>query len=155
MIYKIFKIRNLTLSSLIFIISCTNTNDSEPIDCINTITKNSITYVNEEKFTGQCYVYADNRQIVRLSSYKNGKPNGVYKGWYYQTGILAYEGRRKNGHIHGDYIGYREDGTLQAEGKFKKGFYNGVWKYYNNFEELILEKRFINGKAVDSTLITK
>ena len=155
MIYKIFKIRNLILSSLIFIISCTSTKDSEPIDCVNTLTNNSITYVNDKKFTGQCYVYADNRQIVRLSTFKKGIPSGVYKGWYYPSGILAYEGRRKNGQIHGDYVGYREDGTKQAEGKFKKGFYNGLWKYYDNSEELVLEKRFINGKAVDSILITK
>ena len=153
MIYKIIKITYLSLLSLIFIISCTN--ESEPVDCAITVSSNSITYVNDKKFTGQCYVYAANGQIVRLSSYKKGKPSGVYKAWYYPSGILAYEGRRKNGHIHGDYIGYREDGTIQAEGKFKKGFYNGVWKYYNNSEELILEKRFINGKAVDSTLITK
>ena len=153
MIYKITKITYLALLSLIFIISCTN--ESEAVDCAITVTSNSKTYVNDKKFTGQCYVYASDGQIVRLLSFKKGIPSGVYKAWHFPNGNLAYEGNRKNGHIHGNYIGYREDGTMEAKGKFKKGYYHGIWKYYDSYEKLVLEKRFINGKVVDSTLIIK
>jgi antitoxin component YwqK of YwqJK toxin-antitoxin module len=153
MTYKKNYLNKILVLCMLLVVSCEET--SEPIDCVITVNQNGITFVDNKKFTGQCYIYAVDGKIVRLNSYKRGKPSGVHKAWYHPTGILAYEGSRKNGEIHGKYVGYHENGSIQAEGKLKKGFYAGKWKYYNDKGELILEKRFINGKAVDSTYINK
>ena len=152
MTYKILKFKYLALFCTIFILSCNN-DDVEPIDCVVTLTDNDITYVDEKKFTGQCYIYAADGVIVRLRSYKRGKLNGIQKGWYHPDRELAYVGYRKNGEIHGKYQGYYKNGNIQAEGNMRRGYYSGKWKYYDEIGTLIMEKSFYKGKAVDSTLI--
>ena len=150
--YKIIKYKFLALFCTIFILSCNN-DDVEPIDCVEPLTDNNITYVDGKKFTGQCYIYAADGIIVRLRSYKRGKLNGIQKGWYHPDRELAYVGYRKNGEIHGEYTGYYKNGSQQAEGRFKRGHYDRKWLYYNENEQLVMEKSFYNGKVIDSTLI--
>ena len=150
--YKIIKYKYLALFCTMFIISCNN-DEVEPIDCVVTITDNNITYVDGNKFNGQCYIYASDGVIVRLRSYKRGQLNGIQKAWYYPDRELAYIGYRKNGEIHGKYTGYHRNGSIQAEGNMRRGYYSGKWKYYDESGKLIMEKSFYKGEAVDSILI--
>ena len=96
---------------------------SEPIDCAITVNQNGITFVDDKNLLDNATIYAVDGKIVRLNSYKRGKPSGVHKAWYHPTGILAYEGSRKNGEIHGKYVGYHENGSYTSRRKLKKGFY--------------------------------
>ena len=151
MTYKKNSLKRILVLCILLAVSCEE--PGEPINCVNTSTKDGIAYVDDKVFNGQCYIYASDGVIVRLRSYKRGKLNGIQKAWYHPNREIAYIGYRKNGHIHGKYIGYHKNGNLQAEGKLKKGYYTGLWKYYDEMGKLIQEKRFINGKAVDSTYI--
>ena len=64
-------------------------------------------------------------------------------------GRLKFEVELKNGIKHGTYREYYPNGKIRVKGKFKKDEKDGVWKLYDENENLIEETEFSEGKIVE------
>lgn len=146
----------LSLIVLFILNSCSNVYESEaftkPINCINMVYSGGIAYLDDEIYTGACIVYTSDNKKSRLLSFVDGTPNGKHEGYYHPGEEIEYLGNRKNGEIHGEYIRYHLNGEVHISGTLKKGYRTGKWKFFNNKGKLFEEKKYFNGKVVDSTL---
>jgi len=142
----------LTLAILILFSCETKIEELDIINCKNIIYKNGLATLDNELYSGSCYVY-NSDMIVSLLSFKKGVPEGVHKG-YYPNGSLEYEGYRRKGEISGEFKRYHTNGEIQAKGKLKKGIYIGKWEFYN-IEGEVIEKRIYDkfGVLKDSLII--
>ena len=115
-------------SSILF--ACSNHEIDEEVleNCKDLVHTNGLTTLNEEIFSGSCMVYNLNGTKNSLISFKDGRPNGIHRG-YFEDGSLKYQGYRKKGEIHGKYTGYHSNGQVEAQGKFKFGIYDGKWNF--------------------------
>ncbi|MGL4567916.1 MAG: WG repeat-containing protein [Fusobacteriaceae bacterium] len=83
------------------------------IDSSKLQNRNGIFYeVNQQKgFTGKAVSKYSNGQIKEEFSFKNGKPNGIFKV-YYENGQLKEEGSYKDSKLNGSYKKYYENGHI-------------------------------------------
>ena len=117
--------------------SCEKKIPETDINCSILSEKESIIYLNEDKFTGSCFTLYDfNLEKDEIRSYKRGLRHGVWVK-YYGNGFLQYVGNAKKGEIHGDYIGYYLNGNIKEQGKMKNGYRDGQWTLNNDSGELI------------------
>ena len=61
---------------------------------------------------------------------------------FYANGRLAQKGKRRNGHMHGDWSFWRKDGSLMRTGTFKDGVQTGIWRTYDRDGFVVTETTF-------------
>ncbi|MCB0983980.1 MAG: hypothetical protein KDB06_04930 [Ilumatobacter sp.] len=61
---------------------------------------------------------------------------------FYANGRLAQKGKRRNGHMHGDWSFWRKDGSLMRTGTFKDGVQTGIWRTYDRDGFVVKETTF-------------
>ena len=128
----------MILSILFFLtISCETKIPDTDINCSILSEKESVVYLNEDRFTGSCFTLYDfNLEKDEIRSYKRGLRHGAWVK-YYGNGFLQYIGNAKKGEIHGDYIGYFLNGNIKEKGEMKNGYRDGQWTINNDSGELI------------------
>ena len=66
--------------------------------------------------------------------YKNGMPVGLWQGWWDRTGYKSWEATFDSeglGLIQRETFFWHTDGTIRADGSFRKGRKHGTWTYWN------------------------
>ena len=140
------KIQLYLLLSALFI-SCDN--NKIEVNC-NILEKNGISYIlNGEVFTGNCTIMTDNI-ITERRNIKNGLHTNT-TGYYPVSGELKFTGGMRNDSIHGKYREYYETGKVAIKGQFKKGFYDGKWRFLREDGELIRITIFKDGRIISET----
>jgi hypothetical protein len=75
------------------------------------------------------------------------KQSGPRKEWF-PDGTLSVEGGFKNGHKHGKWTTYHENGKKSEAGTYKDGKYEGMRMGYNENGRKISEVEFEDGKQM-------
>lgn len=155
------------------------------------VMRNNSGQIMEEGFVqnglkeGVWITYDQDRGIKSLTSYLNGNLNGVYLEFNRQLHLVAHSnyvnnqlhgtstkykfGRPleiqnyKDGKLHGFFRQYHEDtGKMQLEAEYKDGLQDGIMRYFNANEEVIMEYVYKNGQKISgdapasqNTTITK
>ena len=139
--------KNIILLLFLLIVSCQN-NSTEITNC-NVNTSNGIGYVDGKIYTGTCNLFFNDSILWKTRSYKNGK---LIKevSYHLPGGELEYIGNSKDGEVHGNFISYYRNGNVSIEGKMKMGYYDGVWKYYDEDGSLNKTLTYKNRELTDS-----
>ncbi|MDC0404007.1 toxin-antitoxin system YwqK family antitoxin [Porticoccaceae bacterium] len=102
--------------------------------------------VNSQKpYTGKQTLFHHNKQIKRISNFKNGVPEGAYIN-YHPNGQLEQEGNQINGKLEGDYFWYFINGQLKQKSLFKNGLLHGMTSYYRKNGTLETKKEYLAGQ---------
>jgi len=132
-------------------------------------------YSEDGLFNGIGYDVYDNGELSKEGNYKDGKKDGLWKGWYYYNGQLQYEwnykdgkqnglgkfyypngslteGNYKDGEKNGLWKTYDENGQLEEKGNYKDGYREGVWRNYDEKGKLTSEWEWKNDKILDHKL---
>ena len=121
----------------------------DPIDSSALELRLGITYLakTNKMFTGDAKKIYKNGQVASLSTYKNGKLDGLLTSWY-PNGQKEVESNFKNGKQHGLTRSWRKDGEKLAEVNFKHGINHGLWTdWYKNGQKMS-EKNLKDGKLI-------
>ncbi len=101
--------------------------------------------VNSQKpYTGKQTLFHHNKQIKRISNFKNGVPEGAYIR-YHPNGQLEQEGNYINGKLEGDYSWYFISGQLKQKSTFKNNLLNGITSFYRKNGNLEARKEYLAG----------
>ena len=140
----------MILSIMYFLtISCETKIPDTDINCSILSKKESVVYLNEDRFTGSCFTLYDfNLEKDEIRSYKRGLRHGVWVK-YYGNGFLQYMGNARNGEIHGDYVDFYINGQIKEKGKMKKGYRDGQWTLNNESGEVIRLETHQNKRLID------
>jgi uncharacterized protein len=101
--------------------------------------------------------YYENATVKAVKSYKNGKPDGVFKAFdrngniinseIYREGNKTGEGvLSEKGIKQGPWKEYYIDGTLRAEGEYENGLKKGEWKFYHPNGKMEQTGKYITGE---------
>ena len=135
------------------------------------------TLLNGKKNGTWTTYHPDNGRVATITSYINGKKNGVYleftnrgqielranyKDDIFNGSYASYKfGTRpvkeinyKMGKIDGFYKEYHNNGKLQKEVSYKEGIQDGPFRQYNDEEKLIMEYEYKNGEKVSGGVVT-
>ena len=82
--------------------------------------RKGITYYKGTPFTGEIFKNYKNGQVSEEYNYKDGKQDGLYKG-YYENGQLSYKANYKDGKLNGLSEQYHENGQLHYKLNYKDG----------------------------------
>ena len=97
------------------------------------------------KPTGIAQVYTSNNKCVYQGPIKNRKPHGKEGKWFYNNGVLRYDGNWKDGKRNGKGKSFGVDGGLCYDGNWKDGKKDGKGKYYND-GDLLYDGNWKDGK---------
>jgi antitoxin component YwqK of YwqJK toxin-antitoxin module len=90
-----------------------------------------VLYFNGSLFTGSAYELFENGDTAKITSYKNGKQDGVMK-WWYPNKQLAQKRFFVDGRKEGIHKGWWPDGRIKFEYHFANDEYEGeVKEWYN------------------------
>ena len=103
-------------------------------------------YYESKLFNGIGYDVYSNGKLKSEVNYKDGKRDGLYKGWYVND-QLSYEMNFNNGTIDGLYREWYENGQLKFYGQSKDGEEDGIWKYYDKNGKLD-ERNYKDGEEI-------
>lgn len=106
---------------------------------------NGIVYYHNQLLTGTVFsLFGNSRDTASLSSYTNGKEDGVWKKWYAPGKVK--EGRAfANGKKTGVYIAYWENGNRQLQYFYDNDEYEGTCREWNSNAVLIKEMNYKKG----------
>ena len=105
--------------------------------------------VNSQKpYTGKQTLFHHNKQIKRISNFKNGVPEGAYIR-YHPNGQLEQEGNYINGKLEGDYSWYFISGQLKQKSTYKNNLLNGITSFYRKNGNLEARKEYLAGYLDD------
>ena len=141
-------VSRLVLTSLLtLVISCGCTASSKVYSLEEVSYNNSIAYDKEHNLpvTGMVTEHSDTGVLLSETSYKNGKKDGVAKG-YFDSGALLIERHFKAGVIVDKVKMYYESGVLAKEQTFKDGKMNGLETRYYQSGKIKRETMYKNGK---------
>jgi len=85
---------------------------------------------------------------------KNGKRNGLRKGWYY-SGEKKFEGYYKNSWNNGNFKNWYENGNLQKESYFEMNVKVGSYKNWSSEGNLIKERFYEKISSTSSKLVKR
>jgi len=98
---------------------------------------------SDEPISGKVYGYFGEVQPLKkvyMGNLRNGKKEGNWKSYHYNTGKKSYEFNFKNGKKDGLCTRWYDDGQKWNEGTFKDGGIDGLWtSYYENGEKRMRE----------------
>lgn len=107
-------------------------------------------YIDDKQHGMEKEYYEENGKIRSEVEYKNGKLEGITKG-YYKNGQLAYSATYKDDKRHGVEKWYYDDGALLRESAYINGEKNGIEKTYYRNGNLSSQANYENGKRVGIT----
>ncbi|MBO5997035.1 MAG: hypothetical protein J6P93_00710 [Alphaproteobacteria bacterium] len=87
--------------------------------------------------------------LLRDCNFKNGKMDGLSKGYYGENGQLWWERTYKDGEKDGPEKWYYENGQLMSEQTYKNGKEDGPGKRYNRNGELNGEAIYKDGRLIE------
>ena len=87
----------------------------------------------------------ENGQIVEKTFYKDGLKNGLTES-FHSTGQPSVVGEFLMNERESFWFWYRPDGSLQREGQYAKGLWEGEWQWYDEAGTLTMKKKYRNGK---------
>jgi len=96
----------------------------------------------------------DNGKVKSKVNIKNGKRNGLAKG-FYKDGALKYETHFKNDKREGLSKAYFKTGKIKSEQNFKGGLLNGISKKYHKNGKLKSEFTFKDDFPLSGTAYSK
>ncbi len=122
--------------------------------------KKEVEYSNKDTYVKR--EYYRNGKLHREVRVKNGKYNGISKE-FSDTGVISEENDYKDDEIiskktyhdngrpnqtwhlvkdqlHGKYLSFNSDGEKQVEGNYTYGLRDGVWKYYHQDKDNLLQR---------------
>jgi len=88
---------------------------------------------SDEPISGKVYGYfgkESNPKKVYTGNLRNGKKEGNWKSYHYNTGRKSYEGTFKDGKEDGLIIKWYENGQKWIEGTSKDGKRDGLWTFW-------------------------
>ena len=109
----------LIVLPLLLIVGCSK----EPINYETTlIERDDIYYTKDtnEPYSGQVFSLHQNGQKESETTYKDGKPNGLWTDWY-KDGKKKTETTFKNGKPNGLFTNWYDNGQKFGEGTYKDG----------------------------------
>ena len=115
------------LSICLVFISCSPSPDRVLMGDLTTIgpkTGKTLKYFEGKPFTGVAYNLYSNGQLWYEAGYKDGKTDGLQKGWF-------------------------KNGQLKYEQNVKMSLYDGLWKEWDVNGRLESERNFKNGKQIN------
>ena len=84
---------------------------------------------------------AENVEAASRPPLKDGLPHGKARE-FYADGTLKAEGSYRKGELHGLWRWYRRDGSLMRTGSFKDGAQSGEWSTFNRAGRLVKTTNF-------------
>ena len=118
----------------LFLVSSALTFSARVVKSKETVTKENIVYVGQEKvpYTGVVETYSIRGILEEKTEFKDGKKNGISKICY-PDGQVEIETTFSNSKKAGVQKNYGENGILRLETPYKNGQIDGVAKeYYPN-----------------------
>lgn len=107
-------------------------------------------FINNQQI-GEQYNYNSNGILINESTYLDGFPNGIEKG-FYETGELKFVRYKKSGMTEGQEIGYYKSGEQKFIRNYSNGKLNGkdigLYKDGNMFYERNYISGFISGDEI-------
>ncbi len=138
----------LVLMITVFFTACENSNSGNDVVETNVISSfengspkverdyklvnNNLISIYEREY------YEDGNLLKEGSLNEDKKRNGLWKS-YYRDGVLWSQGDFVNGIREGITITYFASGKKYYEGYYTKGKKSGMWKFWNEQEELVKE----------------
>ncbi|MDX1700936.1 MAG: hypothetical protein R3250_09980 [Melioribacteraceae bacterium] len=126
---------------------------------------------------GSWIVYHDDQSIKTISTYVNGKLNGLhvelnsrgqmeFEAYYmndeyhglvarYNFGRPTQQLNYKNGILDGPFTEYSNRGKLKKRGSFKNGKQHGTLEFYDDNEQLIMQYEYKDGEKISGGIIEK
>ncbi|MEP6834116.1 MAG: hypothetical protein ABJB74_12010 [Gemmatimonas sp.] len=106
---------------------------------------NGVVLLNQQPFNGHVYEHFDGGVLKRDANYRDGKLNGVTRGWH-ENGQVDYARTYSAGLEEGTHKGWYENGGRRFEYHFRNGVSEGVSKqWYRNGKPYTLF-HFTNGQ---------
>ncbi len=108
--------------------------------------KNSVNY-EDGLPTGECFFYYDNISNTKKAHvvYEPAGSISIYKE-FHENGARKAEILYEDGIPHGDASFFFPTGSIQIEGRYKKGKKHGRWKYYDENGKKLGIERWKNGE---------
>lgn len=106
-----------------------------------------IYYFQDKPFTGTAFVMHNKNQPMEVQTYKEGKPDGIWKQ-YYESGQLKSETPFKEGIPDKVIKQYYENGQLKSEVTYKDGQPDGQGKKYYENGQLESEETYKEGVRI-------
>ena len=119
---------------------------------INIEYKNEKAYFEQGLFTGKCIIFTADNKKRKLLSFKKGIQHGLNEGYYYPDEQIEYVGFMRKGEINGKYTRYHLNGSININGKMRRGYRVGNWKFLNEEGVLLKKITFLRGRAIDSII---
>ena len=139
----------LIITALMLVVGFTS--GQEPIDGSTLVSKDSLQYApgSDKPYSGEAVWYHENGQKSEVTSYKNGKQDGLYTGWY-ENGQKYFEGTYKDGEYDGLYTSWYENGQKKVEETWKVGKKNGLSTSWYSDGKKNREVSYKDGELIDS-----
>ena len=124
----------------------------EPINYETTLVERDDFYYTKDTnkpYSGQVFSLYDDGKKKEEGTYKNGKPDGLWKEWY-ENGQKKYEGSFKDGFRNGFWSYWNEEGEKTSEINYKNGKKNGLrfyWWEYDN-DKIMTEEIYKDGEII-------
>ena len=96
-------------------------------------------------YTGLVVKTHPNKKKAESYSLKNGKLNGVWKGWD-EEGNLVGQAEYQNGKIHGKFLQLRKTGGREFEVNYVNGVENGAFRRWFDDGKLWVIENYLAGK---------
>ena len=87
--------------------------------------------------------------LSKKQAFKNGKWDGIWEHYHYQSKKLAVRETWKNGFLNGDFEEYDLDsGFLVCRGKYENGQRAGYWEYFDKNNNIKKKATYLIGKLI-------
>jgi antitoxin component YwqK of YwqJK toxin-antitoxin module len=107
-------------------------------------TKQGLTFLNQQPFSGWQYALYENGDTALLVPFYNGKESGVAKQWYPNT-ILKERREYEMGKKTGEHKGWWENGQLKFDYHFNNDLYDGTVKEWYADGQAFRAMNYVNG----------
>ena len=132
----------LLIIPLLMFVGCGEKVQRYHIDEI-TSPSNTLTYLKKDMSLVNGIVFCE---FGDMGLFKEGKEDGVLKGWY--EGHLIYEYNYKEGKEDGLCKMWYKNGQLQQECNYKEGKEDGILKHYYENGQLMWECNYKDGEKI-------
>ena len=127
----LIKLKKLTSIILILFLSLLSSSSwSESFDDL--VQRDGLYYKksSDVPFTGE--ITGQGKIFTKDGSFKDGKKEGVWISYYYNSGRIYSKGKYKDGKREGEWVFYWDNGQLREKGEYKDSKQVGEWVYYNS-----------------------
>lgn len=97
---------------------------------------------------GSRETFHKNGQLFEKETYKNGKLESIFQG-YYDNGKLWWEGYAIDNLRHGEIKAFNKTGTLKYKGHYRDNLKQGLWKYFDENGEINNQECYQNNEITE------